>query len=338
MTNDQIYKLSANENCYGCSPAVLKAIKDACKLVRFYPESNHVELKEILANKHGVSYKGIVIGAGSVEIIDCLIQAFSEIGDEVITFENTFVMYEWLAISRKRVCKVAPLTNFCCKPVNIIPLVNNRTRLIFIANPNNPTGTIILHDELEELLNLIPTNVIVVVDEAYSEYTTDLMFPDSVSLQRKFANLVILHSFSKIYGIAGLRIGYGIMAEEIAAKISTVQIPNTINYLAPAAAKAALADVEFTNDSMIKNEWERNYLFKELANVGYNILESQANFLYLWFNEKNAKGNTLDLLTASGVYVCDLKVYGQERSLRITVGTNLANRKIVQILSDGGMQ
>ncbi len=166
-------KLSANENCYGCSPLALDAIRQKYKEVYLYPEVNPVALKAKLADKCGVTLKNIVVGAGSVRIIDGLIQTFVGPGEEVLTFEKSFIAYSQLAGFHKRKCNYAPLSDLRCSPENLLPFINDNTRLIFIANPNNPTGTIISHAELESFLSKVPENIVVTIDEAYGEYVTD---------------------------------------------------------------------------------------------------------------------------------------------------------------------
>jgi len=334
MSETKIIKLSANENCYGCSPLVLEAIEKKYKEVHFYPELNPVALKEKIAAKYKVSPKNVVIGAGSVRIIDGLIQSFVEKDEEVLTFEKSFVAYGQLAGFYNRKCVYAPLCKFICKPESILPLITEKTRIIFIANPNNPTGTIITHLELENFLNNISKNIIVVIDEAYAEFATDTSFPDSVELQKKFSNLVILRTFSKIYGLAGLRIGYALMNEKLAAQIIVKQVPFSLNYLASVAATAALQDVDFISHSAKTNAEQRDYLYRELKESGFNTIPSQANFIYLWFESDEEKIKIYDTLFQNGILICDMKIFGQEKSLRITVGSKEINEKIVSLISN----
>ena len=333
MSDNKIVKLSSNENCYGCSPLALEAIREKYKEVHLYPEVNPVTLKERLANKYGVTVKNIVTGAGSVGIIDGLIQTFVGQDQEVLTFEKSFIAYSQLSGFHKRKCHFAPLSDLRCKPENLFPFINDRTRLIFIANPNNPTGTIISYTELEKFLAKIPNNIIVTIDEAYAEYVTDSSFPNSIELQRKYPNLVILHSFSKIYGLAGLRIGYAIMEENMASKITQRQIPFSLNYLSSVAAIAAMDDMSFIKESAKANAEQRGFLASEIKKLGYNTIPSQANFLYLWFDTDEEKDKAYSILFKNGIVICDMKIFGQEKSLRITVGEKETNRKIISLLA-----
>lgn len=333
MNDTIIIKLSANENCYGCAPLAIEALQKKANDVYLYPEANPLALKEKLAEKFGVFTKNIVVGAGSVSIIDRLIQVFVGHDEEVLTFEKSFVAYELLAGFHNRKCHFAPLSDFRCTPENLLPFICEKTRLIFIANPNNPTGTIISHTELENFLAKIPSEIIVVIDEAYAEYVTDSAFPNSFELQKKHQNLVILRSFSKIYGLAGMRIGYAIMEDSLATKMSKRQIPFSLNFLASATAIAALEDTDFTTKSAQANAIQRDFLYDELKKLGYNATPSQANFIYLWFESNDEKKNVFDVLFQNGVVICDMRVFGQEKSLRITVGTEEICKSIVQYLS-----
>ncbi len=333
MTTVKIIKLSANENCYGCSPSALKAVQDKHKDVHLYPEVNPLALKEKLAEKFRVKTSNIVVGAGSVRIIDGLIQTFVGQGEEVLTFEKSFIAYGQFAGFHKRKCHFAPLTNLQCSPENLLPFINDKTRLIFIANPNNPTGNIISHIELEKLLSKISNKIIVALDEAYAEYVTEASFPNAVELRKKYSNLVILRSFSKIYGLAGLRIGYAIMHEELAAKMAEGQIPFSLNYLSSSAAIASLDDLDFVKGSALANTEQRDFLFNELKKLGYNTIPSHANFIYLWFETDTAKTKTYNTLFVNGIIICDMKVFGQENALRITIGEKESNQKIISVLA-----
>ena len=326
-------KLSANENCYGCSPLALNSIQNKHKDVHLYPEVNPVALKEKLAEKFGVTVKNIIVGAGSVRIIDGLIQTFVVPDEEVITFEKSFIAYGQFCGFHKRKCNFASLSGLRCVPENLLPFVNDRTRLIFIANPNNPTGTIISHVELENFLSKISTNIIVALDEAYIEYVTDPSSPNSIELQKKYPNLVILRSFSKIYGLAGLRIGYAIMEEKLASRMTEGQIPFSLNYLSSEAAMASLDDKSFVKESARSNAEQRDFLYSAFKKLGYNVIPSQANFIFLLFDNDNEKKKVFDLLFQNGILICDMKIFGQERSLRITVGSKEACERIIDCLS-----
>jgi histidinol-phosphate aminotransferase len=334
MTETHIVKLSANENCYGCSPLALEAGLEKFESICRYPDVNPLALKKKLADKYNVDVKNIVVGAGSVRIIDGLIQTFAGEGEEILTFEKSFIAYGELSAFHRRKCRFAPLTDFHCRLQNLYPYIDQHTRLIFIANPNNPTGTIISHDDLDKFLGTVPANITVVIDEAYAEYVNAPSFPDSFELQRKHPNLVILRSFSKIYGLAGLRIGYAIMSEQKSLRMSLMQIPFSVNNCAANAAIAALDDEDFTSQSARHNAEQRDFLKGELARLGYKAIQSHANFICVRFDSQIEKMKMKNLLLRNSILICDLDDFGYQLALRITIGKRQTNRKIISILSD----
>lgn len=328
----ELIHLNANENYFGCSPEVFRVIKKDIRHVYQYPPVS-VRLEKKLAEKFDRIPESIIVGAGSVRLIDGIIQSFVNPDDEIIIFERSFVAYEQLAISHQRKYFLARQTNLTCDIENIFPLITDKTRVIFIANPNNPTGTIITHLQMERLLRKVSSDVLVVIDEAYCEYVSDESFPDTLSLQRKYPNIIILRTFSKIYGLAGLRIGFAIADEEIARALKKGRIPFFLNSLSEDAALAALEDEPFIKKCSKSNIREREYLFSNLRKAGYNTLETQANFLYLLFNDDEQKEKSFQQLLREGLLVCNMKVFGYDKSLRITVGDREISRRVVGCLA-----
>ncbi len=330
---DKFLKLSANENFYGCSPMVKKAIEKKINEVSFYSDPP-VKLEEALAEKFNINALKIAAGAGSVRLIDGIIQSFVEPGKEILTFDKTFIAYSQLASFHKRTCATAPLKDYRCDINNLIPLVNAKTKVIFLANPNNPTGTIISHDEVERLMLNISSKIYVVLDEAYSEYVTDKSFPDSQKLQNTFPNLIILRTFSKVYGLAGLRIGYAIASEKIISVLKQNRIPHFMNCFSTVAALAALSDKKFVQRSILKNENERDFLYKNLKKTGYHVIQAHGNFLYVVFEDDNCKMKVYSSLKERGILVCNLAVFGQDKSLRIGIGDRKCGKKILACLKE----
>lgn len=322
-------KLSANENFYGCSPFVKKAIEENANSVSLYPDYLQLSLKEKIAAKYGVSVSKIILGVGTVGIIDAIIRLLVKEDEGIITFERSFVAYGQLANLYKKKIHFAPLSNFSCDVSAIFPLVNPKTKVIFIANPNNPTGTIINQTELEGFLKKIPTSIYVIIDEAYLEYVSDKSFPDTIELLKKHSNLIILRGFSKIYGLAGLRIGYGIAEEKTAAFLENYRVPFSINSLSSIAAMAGLDDPNFVKKCSEKNKIEREFLFLEIKKIGYNVFPSQGNFLFMFFESNADKESVFNKLSEDGLMVCNLKIFGQENSLRIGVGDRETNKRII---------
>ena len=331
---DKIVKLSQNENPFGASPLALKALEKNFHSVNRYPGLIHEDLRIKLAEKHNIATDNIVVSAGSVEVMDMAIKAFVGFDKNVVTSEKTFVAYKLLTKIHKRECRLAKLVNNTVNVGNIISMCDDKTMLIFIANPNNPTGTIITHDSLHKLLKAIPSQVIVVIDEAYIEYVNDTSYPHSLELQKIYPNLIILRTFSKIYGLAGLRIGYGITHTDVRAKLIKHKTPFSISSLSNVAAIASLDDEEFVEKSISVNEKERAFLQDAFTNMGLNVTPSQSNFLCLEFDNLYEKEEIHKLLGNVGIIIRDLEPFGIENGLRTSVGRPDENIKLVNCLSD----
>ena len=328
----EIIKLSQNENPFGASPMALKAIEEFYSSVYRYPDVHYEELKNKLSKKHNVPPESIIMSAGSVALMDMSIKTFVEFDENVITSEKTFVAYVLLAKINRRECRCAKLVDNTISLDNIMSLRDDKTKLIFIANPNNPTGTIITHESFKKFLETMPSQVIVVIDEAYSEYVNDPSYPNSLDLQKEFKNLVIFHTFSKIYGLAGLRIGYAIAAPDVAQQLEQCRTPFSVNSLAAAAASAALDDTEYIEECVSINQKERAFLYNELVNIGFNVTPSQGNFILVEFNTNDEKDKIFTLLEGEGILVRKLEPFGIEMGLRISVGRPKDNQHLVKIL------
>jgi histidinol-phosphate aminotransferase len=328
----EIIKLSQNENPFGASPKALKAIEDFYRSVFRYPDVFYNELKQKLSIKHNVSPENIIMSAGSVALMDMSIKSFVEFDQNVITSEKTFVAYELLAKINRRECRCAELVENTISLNSFLSLCDDKTRLMFIANPNNPTGTIIDHDDFKEFLDKVPSNVMVVSDEAYSEYVTDPTYPDSLQLQKTYKNLIIFHTFSKIYGLAGLRIGYAIAAPDVAQQLELCRTPFSVNSLASAAASAALDDTEYIQECISINEKERAFLYNELVNLGFKVTPSQGNFILVEFDKPDERDKIYTLLEGEGILVRKLEPFGIDLGLRISVGRPKDNQHLVKIL------
>ncbi len=311
-------RLHANENFYGCSATVKEAIFPMIPRLHEYPDVPD-RLREALANKFSVSFESVLIAGGSVRLIDGILQTLCNPNDEVIIYDRSFVAYKVLAESHGRNVIIAPQTHFICQPESALQIITPRTRILFLANPNNPTGTYINHQQLEQLLSALPERVILVLDEAYGEYATASDFPDSRALLSKYHNLIILRTFSKIYGLAGLRTGYAIMNENLAKPLRTTRIPYFTSIFSEAAALAALKDEAFIEFSRTQNQVNRTQLQKSLTSTGYKVPHSEANFLYLHFEDEIQKNNLHKKLLQNHLLTCNLDVFGQSHALRIGI-------------------
>jgi histidinol-phosphate aminotransferase len=329
----EVIKLSQNENPFGASPKALKAIEEHISSVFRYPDLLlGVKLQHKLAEKHNVAPENIVISAGSVSLIDMSIKAFVGFEENVVTTQKTFVAYGTLSKINRRESKFAKLVDNTVNLDNILALCDDRTRLLFIANPNNPTGTLISHDPFKKFLEKVPSTIIVGIDEAYVDYVSDPSYPDSFELQKHFPNLVILRTFSKVYGLAGLRIGYAVANADVIKALEHSRTPFSVISLAAIGALAALDDTEYIQDCIAINEKERDYLYRELTGLGFKVTPSQANFLLVEFDNNDDKEDVYNLLVKKGILVRRLEPFGVEKGLRIGIGRPEDNRLLIEIL------
>lgn len=325
-------KLSQNENPFGASPLALKAIADNCQSISRYPDIVHEALVNKLAQKYSSLPENIVLAAGSTDLVELIIKAFVGVDENIVTSDITFVAYELLARVHKRELRRAKLVDHTTSVGNVISLCNENTKVVFIANPNNPTGTILSHASMSEFLQTLAPNILVVLDEAYAEYVTDPAYPDSSELQRRFPNLIILRTFSKIYGLAGLRIGYAIAHSDITESLLSHRTPFSVNRLAAPAALAALDDTDFIEKCAAINEKERTFLYHELENIGLHTVASQGNFVFVELRTVEEKRQVYDALKNDGILARDLKPFGTEMGLRISVGRPEENQHLIERL------
>ncbi|MBI2280305.1 MAG: histidinol-phosphate transaminase [Bacteroidetes bacterium] len=330
---EKFIRLAQNENPYGTSPKAISAIQENLNLVSIYPDVKQHELRQLLADKSNVDVSNIVVGAGSVSIIETMIKTFVSKDEHIVIPKISFTAYKVLAEIYGVDFRIAEMNNYRTDLSIIGKLCDEKTKLVFLANPNNPTGTTFTHNELKHFLDQLNPTTLAVIDEAYFEYVNDPSFPDSLSLLNKYPNVIILRSFSKIYGLAGLRIGYGIAHQNIVNKIENQRTPFTINILATVAAMASLNDIDFITYSIENNEKQRNYLYSNLKNLGFNVLPSQANFLYLYFYTKLERDVIYDQLIDAGLQTRKMEPFGDEKALRISIGDENANLKIIACLS-----
>lgn len=328
-------KLASNENAWGPSPKAIEAIQASLGDLHRYPDGSGYYLTQAIAARFDVLPEEVVLGNGSNEIIEFLVKSFVREGDEVITSHPSFLMYQKFVQVRAGVNRVIPLQDMHHDLNAIIEAVTDRTRLIFIDNPNNPTGTFISLQELESFFKKIPESVIVVLDEAYVDFMEENLqgdirgFIDDVKGR---CPVVLLRTFSKAYGISGLRVGFGLMSASIAGCLHKVRQPFNINSLAQVGAKAALEDDAYFD--MVINETRNGMrsLMEAVEKLGCTSYPSQTNFFLI-----DVKGNANDLYTAmlyKGVIVRSMNAYGFPNCIRITVGTKEENERFVKALAD----
>jgi histidinol-phosphate aminotransferase len=327
-------KIASNENPLGPSPKAVAAIKKALNNLHRYPDGNGTFLKAGLAKKLKVKPENIVLGNGSNEILELLAATFMVAGDEGIMSEHSFVVYS-LAVESRGYKKVVtrPTPEFGHDLAEMAKAITDKTRIIFIANPNNPTGTYVTRKEFEGFLRQVPERVIVVMDEAYFDFVDKKDYPDGLEyFKAGRRNIVPVRTFSKIFGLAGLRIGYGIVDEEMAGFINRVRQPFNTNSLAQAGALAALDDKAHIRASKKNNAVGMKYLEQEFNRMEIEIIPSVTNFLI--FKSPIDAGELYQKLLLKGVIVRPLGGYKLPEWLRVTIGAPAENRRFVKALKE----
>ena len=327
-----IIKLASNENVLGPSPRAVEAMENAAQNVWLYPDDTCFALKNALAEFHNLAPEQFVIGNGSDEIIHFLALAFLDEGDEVVFGEPSFVQYKAAAMMADCAFHAVPLDGAMKHDLTAMrEAINDQTKLVFIANPNNPTGTTVSQSDFENFLADLPPRVIVVLDEAYHEYVADPNSPNALDYLKNH-NVVALRTFSKAYALAGLRCGYGVARPELAQFLQQVRGPFNVNSLAQAAALAGLEDQDHIEKSVEMNAAGRQQLGAAFKEMGLEWVPSQANFV-LGNIQKPAKTAFNDLLR-HGVIVRTGDPFGLPNWLRVTVGTREMNERFLGALGE----
>ncbi len=319
-------KLASNENPLGPSKKALDAIAEAAHGINRYPDGGGYRLKEALSGRYDVDPSQIILGNGSNEIIDLLVRTFMIPGDEAVMADLTFIVYKLVVTATGGKAVIVPLKDQRHDLAAMASMIGDRTRLVFIANPNNPTGTIVTEDEVYDFLERVPDNVIVVFDEAYKEYVTSKDFPDSLGYLRMGRNIVILRTFSKIYGLAGLRIGFGIAKSELVNYMNRVRQPFNTNSLAQRAALCALDDDEHIRKSLEINEEGKKYYYSSLKEMGLRYIPTEANFIY--FDSGRDGKQIYNALLKEGLIVRHI----EGSWIRVTIGLPEDNRRFIYSL------
>jgi len=318
-------KLASNENPVGPSPKALKAVRDSNDDLNRYPDGTGYYLKNVLARLLSVSDDELILGNGSNELLDIAARTFLTDGDEAVMATPSFVVYAMAvqAVGAKPV--QVPLRNYTHDLAAMAKAVTPKTKMVFISNPNNPTGTINRKDEFDRMMEKIPDTVLVVMDEAYREYVSDCNYADSMKYLRSEKNILILRTFSKIYGLAGLRIGYGISRQDIVSDMNRLREPFNTNTLAQRAAIAALMDSEHVTYSRNINEAGKKYLYREFASLGIEFAPTEANFIYVSIE---GAVSVYESLLKMGVIIRPMGA----GAIRVTIGLPDENRRFVEAL------
>ena len=336
-----IVKLASNENPLGPSPEALKAIKSQLKNLNRYPDGSGFYLKQELVDFFGGS-KGqksrhaaltadnFILGNGSNELIDIAVRTFCEKDENIVSPFPSFVAYYLAAEQLGLKLKISRLKDYTIDLDDMYKLIDGKTKAVFISNPNNPTGTFFRNDKIINFIKKVKDNILIIVDEAYIEYIGKSLIED-INIA-DFPNVLVLRTFSKVYGLAGLRVGYGIGHKDLISLMDRVREPFNVNSLSLTAAAAALRDGEYLKKVISANETGKNYLYGEFKKIGIEFVETGANFILVKLKGQKAAEISEKLLNA-GVIVRPMDRFGYADMVRITVGTHKENVKLIKALS-----
>lgn len=332
-----ILKLASNENPLGTSPKALAALANPLKILELYPDGSGFQLKAAIAEKFGLKSSQITLGNGSNDVLDIIARVYLGPNRSAVFSEHAFAVYPIVAQAvgaELRAAKANPADHYAMPYGHNLPnmasKIDDNTRVVFIANPNNPTGTWLSKEDLHGFLQRVPEDVIVVIDEAYTEYVQEVDFPNALEWLDEFPNLIVTRTFSKIYGLAGLRVGYAASSPEIADLLNRVRQPFNVNSLALAAAKGALDDDDFLNRSVVTNTVGLQQWFEACAENSWEYIPTVGNFITI--DCKRPAAPVYNALLHEGVIVRPIGGYGLQQHLRITIGTEQQNTRCINAL------
>jgi histidinol-phosphate aminotransferase len=326
----EVVKLASNENPLGTGDKVTAAIQATMPELTRYPDGSGFALKAALSAKLAVAPSTITLGNGSSEILELVMRTFVSPEHEVVFSQHAFALYPILTQAVGAQARVVPAKNYGHDLQAMFASISDRTRLVFIANPNNPTGTLLASDELESFISALPTHVLCVLDEAYYEFVAPADRTESLAWPQRYPNLIVTRTFSKAYGLAGLRIGYGISSDDVADLLNRVRQPFNSNMLALAAAEAALTDADYLAKTLAVNNAGMAQLTSAFAALGLDWIPSFANFVSV-----DVKQNALpvyEVLLLKGIIVRPVANYEMPQYLRISIGTERENQLFITAL------
>jgi histidinol-phosphate aminotransferase len=329
-------RLAANENTLGYSPLAAAAIQEAVPRLYLYPDSQAANLRSKLAAKKRVEPEQLVFGNGSFELLSLAAYTFLAPGEEALIPSPSFGWYRVATLAAGGVPVPVPLRNHAIVLEELAERITASTGLVWLCNPNNPTGTYFTASELRRFLDRIPSHVFVVLDEAYWEYAEQEDYPDTVSLVNRYPNTAVLRTFSKAYGLAGLRIGYAIAAAETAAALNRLRVPPNLGILAEAAAAASLDDDAFVEQVLANNRREKQLYFQAFRQLGLSYLPSETNFVMVDLGRDS--GPVHDRMLQEGVHVRPGRDFNMPTWLRITIGRPEENLRVLEQLEEALQQ
>lgn len=322
--------MASNENPLGCSKKAKEVLKNTLENTNRYPDSASFYLKDEIAKLWKVKNTEVFCGTGSDSLLKIICDTILEKDDESIVYDLTFPRYKTCIKLRGAKCIEVPLKNFQADLEDVAKAVTDKTKIIWLCNPNNPTGAIFTEKELENFLEKIPQNIYVVIDEAYGEFVDDKNYPNSIKLMKKYKNIIILKTFSKAYGLAALRVGYGIADEKLVDCIERVINPFDVNAFAQAAAIEAIRDKEFLKEVKKFTISQREFMVSNLRELGIDSVKSHGNFILACVGENEEK--IASYLLENGYLVREGTKLGIPKYLRISIGKEEDNQKVIELI------
>jgi histidinol-phosphate aminotransferase len=332
----KVHKLSANENPLGASPAAIEAYRSAASALEFYPDGSAHELREAIANRYGLKAENIVCGAGSDEILQLIAHAYLGPGDEAVYSQYGFLVYPIAIASNGAKAVVARENNLVTDVDQMLSCISEKTRVVFLANPNNPTGTYIPVSEVKRLHAGLPKSCLLVLDAAYAEYVRRNDYESGIEFVATNDNVVMTRTFSKIYGLASLRLGWAYCPSHVADVMNRIRGPFNVGTPALLAGAAAIADKAHVERAVAHNDEWLPWLTKELAGLGLEVTPSVGNFILVHFPEdaRHTAAKADAFLAGRGIILRRMEGYGLPGALRLTIGSQEANRAVVAALKE----
>ena len=332
----KVHKLSSNESALGASPLAIEAFETASQSLHLYPDGGAGALRDKIAQIHQIQADRVICGAGSDEILQLLCRAYLGDGDNIVQSEHGFLVYALAARACGADIHFAPEKNLCTDVDAILAKVDARTRLVFLANPNNPTGSWLPHTEILRLHRELRPDIVLVLDAAYAEYMADPEYDDGIDLVTKHANVIVTRTFSKIYGLGGLRLGWAYGPAAMIDALNRIRGPFNVSAAAQITGIAALEDQDFVARNRAHNDVERAAMRQRLGGMGLEVHPSAGNFLLVRFPEQPGlcAGDIQSWLMSKGVIVREMTAYRLPNHLRISIGAREANQTLLDLLAE----
>jgi len=328
---NKIIKLASNENPYGPSKKSIQEINNYLTKIHRYPDSSGYLLRKKLSKKFNLKLDNVILGSGSEGVMSAIMRTFLRSDDEIIGTENSFIGFRVLANASGKKVNWVSMKNDRYDLDAIVEQVNQYTKIIYLANPDNPMGTYFTINEFDKFMSSIPSRVLVILDEAYFEYAQMINdYPDSMSY--RYDNVITLRTFSKVYGLAGLRVGYGFAHQDLISNLMKVKLPFEPSVIAQCAAIAALEDQEHVDNSIYKNKLGMKFILDNLDKLDINFIKSVTNFVTIKFNSQSSSKKLSKYLLKEGIIVRELNSFGLPGYIRITIGNNEENICLVEKL------